>query len=647
MRTRDNWHKRAIKTKDRLHWNTYRFFRQEVKREIRFAEMEHVRAELENSNGNVNSIWKVLNRCLPRKDQPLSTTEDHFSQANKFNQFYTFVGLSAASRAKTVAEEHNFYTFNEESNCCPINDSPQDVQCSLFEFQSVTEEEVGKIIRSLPSNKAPGLDKVTARVLKDSLPTTLSAITNLVNTSFSSNTFARAWKLAEVIPLVKSGDADEPSNTRPISLLPIMSKVCERAAHSQFVNFLDQNEKIAKLQNGNRKLHSTETALLYFTDEILKNMDDKKVSVIVLLDMSKAFDSIRHDLMLSKLCSIGLSNAACNWFGSYLSQRNQVVNIPNCISDPLPLSVGVPQGSILGPVLFTLYVNDLLSVPKHCQAMGYVDDTKIFLGLPPSQISDAVTALNKDLSDIARWCCMNSLLINPDKTKLLVIGVPQLMRTLPSIPPVKLLGKEIEPVTVAKDLGVMIDSSLSYNEHVTKTVLNCMYRLIRINRIKHLLDRKTLLLLINAFVFSKLFYCSTVWSNTSKTNVKRLQLVQNFAGRIVLGLRKYDHISEGLKSLKWLSVSDKLFLYDSIMVHKCMNGRAPGYLINKFTRRSEVHDRNMRYNKYLNLPRCRLKTGQRSFAYRGATCWNRLPKVLKKVVSTGTFKKRLVNMLLT
>ena len=463
MRTRDNWHKRAIKTKDRLHWNTYRFFRQEVKREIRFAEMEHGRAELESSDGNVNSIWKVLNCCLPRKDQPLSTTEDHFSQANKFNQFETSVGLSAASRAKAVAEEHNFYTFNQESSCCPINSSPQDVQCSLFEFQSVTEEEVGKIIRSLPSNKAPGLDKVTVRVLKDSLPTTLFAITNPVNTSFSTNTFARAWKLAEVIPLVKSGDADKPSNTCPISLLPIMSKVCERAAHSQFANFLEQNENIAKLQNGNRKLHSTETALLYFTDEILKNMDDKKVSVIILLDMSKAFDSVCHDLMLSKLCRIGVSNAACNWFGSYLSQRNQIVNIANCISDPLPLSVGVPQGSILGPVLFTLYVNDLLSVPKHCQAMGYVDDTKIFLALPPSQISDAGIALNKDLSHIATWCCMNSLLINPDKTKLFVIGVPQLMRTLPSIPLVKLLGKEIEPVTVTKDLGVMIDSFLSYN----------------------------------------------------------------------------------------------------------------------------------------------------------------------------------------
>ncbi|PFX25065.1 RNA-directed DNA polymerase from mobile element jockey [Stylophora pistillata] len=268
--------------------------------------MEHVRTQLENSNGNSHSIWKVLNRCLPRKDQPLSTTEDQFSQANKFNKFYTSVGLSAALMAKTVAEEHNFHPFNQESNCCPINGSPHDVRCSLFEFQSVTEEEIGKIIRSLHSNKAPGLDKVTARVLKDSLPTTLSAITNRVNTSFSSNTFAQVWKFPEVIPLVNSGDADQPSNTRPISLLPIMSKVCEKAADLQFVNFLDQNGKIAKLQNGNRKLHSTETALLYYTDEILKNMDDEKVSVIVLLDMSKALDSIRHDLMLSKLRSIGV-----------------------------------------------------------------------------------------------------------------------------------------------------------------------------------------------------------------------------------------------------------------------------------------------------------------------------------------------------
>ena len=156
---------------------------------------------------------------------------------------------------------------------------------TLFEFQSVTKKEVGEIIRSLPSNKPPGPDKVKARLLKDSLPITLAEITNLVNTSFSSHTFAQVWKLGEVMPILKSGDLDEPSSTHPISRFPIMSKVCERAAHSQFVNFLDQNEKNSRLQSGNRRFHSTETALLYCTDEILQYMDHNNVSVVVLLDI--------------------------------------------------------------------------------------------------------------------------------------------------------------------------------------------------------------------------------------------------------------------------------------------------------------------------------------------------------------------------
>ena len=212
-----------------------------------------------------------------------------------------------------------------------------------------------------------------------------------------------------------------------------------------------------------------------------------------------------------------------------------------------PFSCSLFEGSyaqFLDQFVFSLYVSDLLTVPTHCHRLGYVDDTKIFLSLPANKISDAVISLNEHPLAFARWCCTNSLVINPDKTKLLVIGVREIMRSLPSFPVVKLLGKEIEPVPVPRYLGVIIDSSLSYNEHVTKTVSNCMHRLIRINRIKHLLDRKTLLLLINAF------FPTVSLSNTAKIDVKKLQLVQNFSGRIVLGLRKYNHISKELKSLR-------------------------------------------------------------------------------------------------
>ena len=459
-----------------------------------------------------------------------------------------------------------------------------------FNFQLVTESEVEKIIKSLSSNKAPGIDKVSAKILKYSLPATLPILTRIFNNSFAACTFPRAWKISEVTPIFKSRDFDNPSNTRPISLLPILSKVCEKLAHKQFVNYLNYNSKIAKQQSGNRQFHSTETALLHFTDEILKNMDKKKVSLVVLLDMSKAFDSVNHELLLSKLRKIGVSTSAHKWFKSYLIDHSQVVKIKDTTSKALPLEFRVAQRSILDSLLFTIYINDLPLVPRYCQSAIYVDDDKLFLAFQPCEILKAIQLLNLDLVEIARWCCLNFLLVNPDKTKLLVMGVPQLLQRLPPLS-VTFLGKEISPVPVAKDLGVFTDETLLYNEHISKTVSSCLYKLTQINRIKHLLDKKTLLLLLSAFIFNRSFYCSTVWSNTSNSNLKKLQLVQNFAARLILGLRKFDHISEGHKSLKWLNVKDRLFLNDAVMVHRCLQDKPPEYLKGKFIKRQEVSGR--------------------------------------------------------
>ena len=232
------------------------------------------------------------------------------------------------------------------------------------------------------------------------------------------------------------------------------------------MDFLNKDSKISGLQSGNRKFHFTETALLHYTDQLLKNMDEKRISVVVLLDMSKAFDSIQHDNLLSKLHLLGVSASALAWFKSYLSLRKQVVRMGSDLSDPLPLTVGVAHGSILGPVLFTLYVNNLLPVPKKYEVMGYVDDTKLLLTLLPCEISVAISDLNSDLREIAKWCSTNSLLINPNKTKFLVVGNPQLTRNV-SFPPVFLLGKNIKPSPVVTDLGLWIDSAVTFDYHVS------------------------------------------------------------------------------------------------------------------------------------------------------------------------------------
>ena len=187
----------------------------------------------------------------------------------------------------------------------------------------------------------------------------------------------------------------------------------------------------------------------------------------------------------------------------------------------------------------------------------------------------------------------------------MVVGSAQLIKRLPHIS-LSLLGKTIPPVSVAKDLGVYIDQYLTYDVQVTKTVSSCMNQLVQIGRIKHLLDKKTLLLLINSFVFSKLFYCSSVWGNTSKRNLHKLQLVQNFAARVVLGLKKFDHISQGRRSLKWLDVTEKVLFNDLVLVFKCVNGLAPDYLGKYFIKRSAVHNKNTRGCNNFVVPRCRL-----------------------------------------
>ena len=253
---------------------------------------------------------------------------------------------------------------------------------------------------------------------------------------------------------------------------------------------------------------------------------------------------------------------------------------------------------------------------------------------------------HEDLRRTCSWCCQNSLLISADKTKILIIGVPQLLRRVPSVA-ISILGKEITPVPVARDLGVFIDQYLTYDEHLTQTAAKCLCKLVQINRIKHLLDKETLLLLINAFVFSKLFYCSTVWSNTSKSNVSKLQRVQNFAARIILGFRTFDHISQGIKSLKWLLVKDRLYLNDAVMMYKCINKLAPDYLADKFVQRSHIHNRNTRSRNQLDIPRCRISTGQRSFVYRGTQLWNSLSYDVRTAKCPKVFKRRLINILLS
>ena len=303
-----------------------------------------------------------------------------------------------------------------------------------------------------------------------------------------------------------------------------------------------------------------------------------------------------------------MSMQAMERFRSYLTDRNQRVRIGCEVLGPRQEAYGVPQGSILGPALLNIYITDLPAVPNLCSLKSYVDDSQLHLSFPVQETAMAVEHLSKDLQRIAAWCCTHSLLINPDKTKLLLLGTTQMLARVPKGFGVTLLSKEILPSCSKKDLGVIMDSRLSFDEHVTEVVSKCVGSLCQINRVKHLFGRSTLITIINSLLL--LFYCSSMWASTTKKIIARLQKVQNFAVRVVTGARKYDHITPVLKELHWLPVAKQLEARDTLMAFKCIKGLAPPSLSNKFMTRSQVHTRNTRNKDKLNIPFFRSATGQ-------------------------------------
>ena len=464
MQYRNNLLKTARSTKSATDWEMYRNLRNEVKSKLKVAERKYVRNELEHSH-NTNSKWQIIKNCIPRKESTQQVyTKDIKEVASEFNQFFTTVGRRVSEDCTSLIELYNL-------PAPPTSVLLAVAESQNFNFVPVSYGEVRRTVMAFQSNKAPGHDKVRMSTIKDALPCILPVITDMINRSLQTSVFPSTWKISEVIPLLKEGDHEVANNNRPLSLLPAISKICERVALNQLTSYTNKKKCLSKHQSGNKQLHSCETLGVFMTDKIFKAMDSKELTVIILLDLSKAFDSIDHRKLLTKLKALGLSLGALEWFKSYLTGRTQQVKIGSVVSEPGHITHGVPQGSILGPALFNIYLNDLPTIPNFGDLESYVDDSKLYLSFPIKYVNEVMQKINEDLSKITAWCCHNSLLINPDKTKVLVLGTHKMLQRLPDDFYVTLLGKRITPTISARDLGIQLDSTLNFNEHTA----NCFY----------------------------------------------------------------------------------------------------------------------------------------------------------------------------
>ena len=469
-------------------------------------------------------------------------------------------------------------------------------------------------------------------------------LTNIVNSSLVTGIFPEQWKKAIVIPVPKIPDPNNPGDYRPISLLATLSKILEKIVSKQILKYLQENNLMEALQSGFRPGHSTATALLKVTDDIFSSIDSSEISFLILLDYSKAFDTVNHKLLLTKLKSMGFHGTTLNWIGSYLAGRVQKVKSNGQYSDWNSLSNGVPQGSILGPLLFTVLVSDFASSLNYTSFHQYADDVQVKKSSKVINVQNAIKDINSELKNISNYSISNGLRLNYNKSKYMVIGSSQNIKKINDLdlPPIILDEHILDREKHLKNLGVIFDENMSWVKHVNKIVCNAYNSLRTLYRFKRFLSENAKKSLCESLVLSHFNYCDCLFPSLTKSLIEKIQKVQNSCVRFIYNLRKYDrdHISPFLKNLGWMNMSNRRLLHSYTLMYKIDKNLAPQYLVDLVPRSRNIHNHNTRAANNFRSCKCNLASKQNSFFPKIPSLYNKLPQNIKSCNTVHDFKKQ-------
>ena len=597
----------------------YNLFRNKLNKDIE-RDKNNYFCNLFDSRGNdIKNSWKTIRHLMGAK-----------TQQNDWDKIFENC-LTSDAKGEVLNNFNNFFSNigNILSNAIPFNSTdPLEGISSLpnsFYLFPTSVSEICEIIKNLKCSKTQ-IDEMPIFIFKKLANILSYPLKILINDSFREGIFPDNLKVARITPIHKNGDYLTPSNFRPISSLSYICKIFEKTMSKRLLSFCRKFSIISAKQFGFQPGISTSNALIELTECIYDSLNDLKHNFTVLVDIRKAFDCVNHNILTGKLEKYGVRGPALRWFSSYLSNRRCFTKINNISSQTNDIDIGVPQGSVLGPILFLIYVNDIPKISSSLNAILYADDTTLMVSNP--DVAELQNITNNELLKFHEWTKSNKLTINTDKTEFLIFS-NRLGNTLPPI--LELLGSVIQPSNTCKYLGVVLDDKLNFREHI-KCIIKKISRLTGIlYKIKDKLPMKARLNYYYAFIYPYISYNILVWGATCPSIMEPLNVQHKRTIRIIANAGYRDHTEPIFKNLNLLKLCD-IYKYSLL-----------AYMHDKVSNDGHVasHNLNTRSRFQLRPKFHRLSLSQHAVSYTGPTEWNKLPENLKQIPKRNCFKRNL------
>lgn len=638
IRKKNKLYKKYLNNRSVEMLDKYKSYKNKLTTIIRKAEKMHYANKFEQAKGNLSQTWQIIKGLINSEQVSKQigeiriddvTVTDKNKIANKFNDYFVNIGPQLANKIPAATGD-------------PIKYIQGDFPNSMVLYNT-DPTEIAQIVHQLKNSSSKGHDGILPTVIKSTIDEIAMPLSIIFNLSFEKCIFPDKLKIARIVPIYKSDDKMVVNNYRPISVLPFFSKIIERLMYNRLLCYLDKNDILIKNQYGFREKHSTYMALIKLLDQITNELDNKQFSIGIFIDLSKAFDTIDHNILIRKLQCYGIRGSVLDWFKSYLNNRQQYTCINDANSDVKQVTCGVPQGSILGPLLFIIYINDIVHASDIANLIMFADDTNLFYS--NNSLDTLCNDINDDLVKISLWFRLNRLSLNVKKTNFMIFSTRNKKLPLSKMC-IKIDDIAIEQVNHTKFLGLIMTDRLTWDMHV-KTVYNKASKNIGIiYRIRHLIPLPTLKNLYFTLVNPYYEYCNIVWGSGKSIAFRRLERSQKRAVRAVVFANRRTHTAPIFKQLNVLTIVKINKLQTASFVFKAINKLLPSQFANFFTPNYLVHNHYTRQKFKLHSVPHRINCRTNSIRILGSKLWNSLNNELRTSSTVKSFQRQYKQLLI-